>query len=446
MQLQINQPKTKLSSHLSPVQSKIHNPKSKIITRVILIRHGRSTYNEQGRYQGSCDDSVLTAKGQKMACQTGLALQEFDIDAIYTSPLQRVQQTTRDILSALSIKGDRLPSVCVAEQLKEIYMAAWQGLSYQYVKDNFAEDYRCWKECPHEFRFSVEGKPYFPIPELYKTAHQFWQDILPKHQGQTVLIVAHGGTNRALISTAMGLSPERYHTLQQSNCGISILEFNETLTPLSPPLFKGGSPEEKFRGEVQKGSLEEEKRQTSSVQLTALNLTAHLGETLPKLKEGKQGLRLLLLPSTTTEAQAQHLAKILEETSLNFILSADLYHSRAIAEPFLAIQPTAVHLQVLREDFPNAWRQVLVSRRASDRQQTELVTGLLIAKETILQDLLESAIPKRVSNAIGTQTAQLEPGTLSILHYPQVGCPPVLQALNFSYNRVFALTCSRVAV
>lgn len=36
-------------------------------TRAILVRHGRSTYNEQGRFQGSCNDSVLTTKGKKSA-------------------------------------------------------------------------------------------------------------------------------------------------------------------------------------------------------------------------------------------------------------------------------------------------------------------------------------------------------------------------------------------
>jgi probable phosphoglycerate mutase len=39
-------------------------------TKIILVRHARTTYNEQGRYQGSSDDSVLTEKGHQDALST----------------------------------------------------------------------------------------------------------------------------------------------------------------------------------------------------------------------------------------------------------------------------------------------------------------------------------------------------------------------------------------
>lgn len=68
------------------------------ITRVILVRHGQSTYNAQKRYQGSCDDSVLTEKGHSDAYRTGVALKTIKLDAVYTSPLRRTQETTAEIL------------------------------------------------------------------------------------------------------------------------------------------------------------------------------------------------------------------------------------------------------------------------------------------------------------------------------------------------------------
>ncbi|MEL7246110.1 MAG: histidine phosphatase family protein, partial [Cyanobacteria bacterium J06573_2] len=64
-------------------------------TRVILVRHGRSTYNEQQRYQGCCDESVLTEKGKLQALKTGLALSQIRFDAVYVSPLKRTQETDR---------------------------------------------------------------------------------------------------------------------------------------------------------------------------------------------------------------------------------------------------------------------------------------------------------------------------------------------------------------
>ena len=133
-------------------------------TKIIIVRHARTTYNEQGRYQGSSDESVLTKKGHQDAYATGLALQQYDfdgearlgfpamcnrhVDAIYTSPLRRVQQTTKEIVSALN--SPDIP-VYVEPKLTEVCMADWQGLYYQEVKEKYADAYRCWQNTPHLF-------------------------------------------------------------------------------------------------------------------------------------------------------------------------------------------------------------------------------------------------------------------------------------------------------
>ena len=120
------------------VSSHIYSQNSN--TKVILVRHARTTYNEQGRYQGSSDRSVLTPKGHQDAYTTGLALKEYNFDAIYTSPLKRVRQTTQEIVSALN--SPDIP-VYIEPKLTEICMSHWQGLYYQEVKEKFAEAYKC---------------------------------------------------------------------------------------------------------------------------------------------------------------------------------------------------------------------------------------------------------------------------------------------------------------
>jgi probable phosphoglycerate mutase len=71
-------------------------------TRVILVRHGESTYNALGLYQGSSDESVLTEAGCHTARQTGAFLRGLAIDAIYTSSLQRAQETAREMLAVMA--------------------------------------------------------------------------------------------------------------------------------------------------------------------------------------------------------------------------------------------------------------------------------------------------------------------------------------------------------
>ncbi|NJR50674.1 MAG: histidine phosphatase family protein [Leptolyngbyaceae cyanobacterium CSU_1_3] len=58
-------------------------------TRVILVRHGESSYNVDRRVQGHCDLSRLTEKGEAMATQVATALRGISVDAVYSSPLQR---------------------------------------------------------------------------------------------------------------------------------------------------------------------------------------------------------------------------------------------------------------------------------------------------------------------------------------------------------------------
>lgn len=402
-------------------------------TRVILVRHGGSNYNEQGIYQGSGDDSFLTQQGQNCAYQTGIALKELGIEATYTSRSQRTQRTAIEILAAMNKTVDHLCPLHVHDKLQEISMHLWEGLPLNYVQQQFAQQYRCWQEQPHKFQMSKPQSTQtwhanvetlhatsvqisrgniavansskqrcFPVLDLYEQARQFWQEILPRHVGKTVLIVSHGGTNRALISTAINLRPECYHTLQQSNCGISILHF-------SVP-------------------------QIQRAQLEMLNCTTQLGETLPKLKQGKQGLRLLLLPSDGINLhQTRKVAEFLKHESINFSLSSDLASSHLTAEGILKYHPAAIQFQVLRDDFPQAWQQAILSRRsrvASERMDaTSLITGLVVASETIIKSIL--------SQVLGLESdqfwrLQLSQGGISVIHYPATNCSPVFQAMNIT--------------
>ncbi|MCC5614037.1 histidine phosphatase family protein [Nostoc sp. CHAB 5836] len=402
------------------------------ITRVILVRHAQSTYNAQKRYQGSCDDSVLTEKGRSDAYQTGVALRGIKVDRVYTSPLRRVQETLAEILegqgsstslrdaprtTSLSDRGagenllEVFPCITSSPYLKEIDMPTWEGVTYKYVEEHFAADYRCWKERPHEFQMTPQlergsvavatsvQQRCFPVLDLYDRADRFWQEILPLHTGKTILIVSHSGTIRALISTAIAMKCEQYHVLQQSNCGISILNF---ATPGN-----------------QQG------------QLAAMNLTTHLGEVLPKLKDGKQGLRLLLVPTTSTDPDLiENLAERLQTVPIDFSLSSDLESSQYTAEQLLKYHPKTVQLQVRQQYFPQILPQKLSFQRAmmsSDNiDSTCLTTGLVIACPSIIENLLSQVLDT------SPQRLQLIPNTLSIIYYPSKSRTPVVQAMNIA--------------
>ncbi len=382
--------------------------KSPLSTRVILVRHGESTYNALGLHQGSSDESVLTETGLYCAGQTGAFLKGLTLDALYSSSLKRARQTAKEILAVMGLAREELMVADYSPQLREVDLPAWQGLQHQYVREQLAEDYRCWKQRPHEFRMALPQKPQstqqqycYPVLDLYDRLQQFWQQILPRHLGQTLLLVGHSGTNRAAIATAIGLTPDRYHAFQQSNCGISVLNF---------PL-----------GCLQKGKLE------------AMNITTHLGKPLPQPKGETEGLRLLLIPTAgkMSLSQTQKLAEALREVPIDFSISGDLAQSEA-AKQILQSHRGTVQLQVLREDFLQAWQQAielkgLTTESASERSG-KLITGIVVAPHGIIQRFIGQILGMS-EELLGN--LPLSPGTISVIHYPKRGAqPPMLQAMN----------------
>ncbi|GAB4302487.1 MAG: histidine phosphatase family protein [Geminocystis sp.] len=293
-------------------------------TRVIIARHGQSSYNAQKMIQGRCDESVITEKGEKQAQLLGEALKDVKLGAFYSSPLQRAYKTAQIVQSLNQYK----PSITVMEKLREINLPEWEKWKKEDVKREFPEAYRTWKEKPDELKMTFEGEEFYPVLDLYQQAQEFWQEIIPKHDGETILITAHNGINRCLILTALGMSPAYYHCLQQSNCCVNVLNFTGNFG--------------------------------DSVQLESLNQIGHLGTPLPDFRpEQKQGLRLLLVRHGETEwnrmsrfqgvkdiplndngrQQAEKAAEFLKDVQIDFAVSSPLSRPKETAEIILKHHP-----------------------------------------------------------------------------------------------------------
>ncbi|MDJ0737583.1 MAG: histidine phosphatase family protein [Nostocaceae cyanobacterium] len=311
------------------------------MTRVIIVRHGQSTYNTEKRIQGRTDFSTLTEKGRNDAAKVGQAIYSISFNAAYCSPLQRAKQTAEIICSQLGINAIPVPS----GRLLEVDLPLWERMLSAEVKQKFGQDYRIWQEKPDEFYMLVpdgEGtRKHFPVLSLYAQAQQFWQEILPRHQGETILIVGHNGINRALISTALGIAPSRYQSVQQSNCGVSVLNFSGSW----------GEP----------------------VQLESLNQTQHMGDILPSLRPNHQGIRLLLVRHGETEwnregryqgqidvnlnqegkLQSQKTAQLLQNVELDLMVSSSMVRAKETAEIILQ------HHQGVRLDLHDGFKEII---------------------------------------------------------------------------------------
>lgn len=190
----------------------IHAPR-----RIVLVRHGQSTWNAEGRIQGSTDFSELTPKGQAQAETTYQMLVGDNFDKLYHSPLRRAAQT------AELVWGDRAGPVSVMPLLREVDLYAFQGLMKADGKALYGDEYVAWQRNPADFRISEHR----PVRELWYRASLAWQHILADPEGGScALLVAHNAVNQALINTALGLPPTFFRRFLQSNAASTVLDFS----------------------------------------------------------------------------------------------------------------------------------------------------------------------------------------------------------------------------
>ena len=182
--------------------------------RVTLVRHGQSTWNEEGRIQGSSDLSVLTSKGEAQAERTRQMLTGESFDVGFRSPLKRASRT------AEVIWGARDPALVDLWVLREIDLYSFQGLFKQEGKSKFGSNYAAWKADPANFE--IDG--HFPVRELWERGAECWKEVLSA-EGEDILVVAHNAVIQAMTANALGLAPEYFRRLEQSNCGLTSFAF-----------------------------------------------------------------------------------------------------------------------------------------------------------------------------------------------------------------------------
>jgi probable phosphoglycerate mutase len=184
-------------------------------TRVLLVRHGQSEWNAEGRWQGQADPP-LTEDGRRQAAALAEKLAEEGIAAIYSSDLRRASATAEAIGARLGLE------VVLDRGLREIDVGSWSGLTRAEVEARFPEGFARWRggEIGHDGETSEE---------LTERVVETVERIAAAHEGQTVVIVTHGGSIRALRRHAAGDPGEVL-----SNCDTVSMDLVEGVLSVRP--------------------------------------------------------------------------------------------------------------------------------------------------------------------------------------------------------------------
>lgn len=151
--------------------------------RILLVRHGQSEWNAQGRWQGQADPP-LTDLGRQQARRAAERLGEVTLDAVVASDLQRAAHTAAIIAEH---RGGAVEHHDI--RLRERHAGPWQGLTHAEIEQTWPG----WIESPRR----PEG--YEGDEAVADRALAALQDLARDYSGGTVLAVSHSGTIRSVV-------------------------------------------------------------------------------------------------------------------------------------------------------------------------------------------------------------------------------------------------------
>lgn len=183
-------------------------------TRVILVRHGHVEGIVPPRFRGR-SEIPLSQEGLRQAAATRDHLRGLrDVQALYTSPLQRCVRTAAIIGEPHGLAPQILPD------LNDIDYGTWQGRTYDEVQASEPSAFAGWMTAP-DLACIPCGERLADVAA--RAAHALWT-ALRTHPDVTTLLVSHDSVHRLALLQAMRLSPSRYWYIRQEPCAVSVLE------------------------------------------------------------------------------------------------------------------------------------------------------------------------------------------------------------------------------
>jgi len=186
------------------------------VTRLILVRHGETMWNAEGRIQGH-KNSPLSPLGNEQALAVRSRLKGIKAAAIYSSDLTRTQETIRPFA-----EFSNLP-ITTRFDLREKCFGEWEGMTPADVEEKFPGEWARFRS-HYDLDFHIPGgETWHDVQARIVGA---CRDILSRHEpDDTVIVVGHGGSLRPIVLHAMSAPLPCVFHLSLDNAGITRLDF-----------------------------------------------------------------------------------------------------------------------------------------------------------------------------------------------------------------------------
>lgn len=174
---------------------------------MVVWRHGQTQWNVERRFQGSTD-IPLDEVGIAQAARAAGLLAALAPAAIVSSPLQRAASTAAALAAITGV------DVAYDDRLVERYGGQWEGLTNREIWERYPEHALIWQPADGETEDDVGTRVAAALEDA----------VAATPDGETVVVVSHGGALRCGISHFLGLPPELWWRMGPlGNCSWSVL-------------------------------------------------------------------------------------------------------------------------------------------------------------------------------------------------------------------------------
>jgi len=196
-------------------------------TRLYLVRHGQVADGHTSRYHGN-NDIGLSPQGVRQLEALAEQLKEAPLVAVYASDLTRSWQGAEILCQGRALATQTVP------EFREIHFGVWEGLTFMEISEQY----------PVELEGRFRDLASYRIPggeslmDLRDRVLPKLSELLARHDGQALALVAHAGVNRVILSEALGLPLAHLFRLDQNYGCLNVIDYLPDFTVVR--LLNGG--------------------------------------------------------------------------------------------------------------------------------------------------------------------------------------------------------------
>jgi 2,3-bisphosphoglycerate-dependent phosphoglycerate mutase len=182
-------------------------------SRLLLVRHGESTWNADRRIQGQLDPP-LSERGLAQAQEVAERFAGHRLEGLYCSDLVRAWRTAEAIGAAVGLEPVADPG------LREIALGAWEGKTREELMEEYPELWERWSREP-DWDLVPGGEGAAPFA---RRVNATLQRLRERHPAGDVLCVSHGGAIQVAVLDVVGRASRGVFPFLIENCSVTAIQ------------------------------------------------------------------------------------------------------------------------------------------------------------------------------------------------------------------------------